>query len=269
MPAVLARRSRAESTARTVPLPGRPIPRASVMQFIELAVYMPEQDPQPGQAQSSSSLRCFERHLPRLDGAHALEDGDEIDRLAAELSGEHGPAADEDGGDVEPQGRHEHARDDLVAVGDEDEGVEGVGHGHDLDGVGDELAARQGVLHALVAHGDAVADADGGKLHGRAAGHADARLHMLGDGAQVDVPGDDLVVGVDDPDQGTCDLLVGVAHGLEEGPVGRPLNAFFHQVASHVSLPLSVLVRDCSTMSKGGRTIFFPPCVHEQRKRGR
>ena len=91
-----------------------------------------------------------------------------------------------------------------------------------------------------VPHGDPVANADGGELHGGAAGHADARLHMLGDGAQVDVPRDDLVVGVDDPDQGACDLLVGVTHGLEERPVGRPLHAFFHQVASHVSLPLDV-----------------------------
>src|SRR5690606_23642386 len=41
--------------ARTVPLPGSASPIASVRQFIELAVNMPEQDPQVGQALSSIS----------------------------------------------------------------------------------------------------------------------------------------------------------------------------------------------------------------------
>ena len=41
--------------ARTEPLPGRASPIASVRQFIELAVNMPEQEPQVGQADSSMS----------------------------------------------------------------------------------------------------------------------------------------------------------------------------------------------------------------------
>jgi len=60
MPACLARRCRAASTAGIVPCPGSPSPSASVTQFIELAVYMPEQDPQPGQAQSSSCCNWAE-----------------------------------------------------------------------------------------------------------------------------------------------------------------------------------------------------------------
>ena len=36
------------------------------MQFIVLAVYMPEQEPQPGQAQSSSSLSCRPVIFPDL-----------------------------------------------------------------------------------------------------------------------------------------------------------------------------------------------------------
>ena len=50
IPACLARRSRADHTAGMVPLPRRPIPMASVRQFMELAVYMPEQEPQVGHA---------------------------------------------------------------------------------------------------------------------------------------------------------------------------------------------------------------------------
>jgi len=55
MPACLASLMRSANTAGMVPLPGRPRPRASVRQFMELAVNMPEQEPAPGQAQPSSS----------------------------------------------------------------------------------------------------------------------------------------------------------------------------------------------------------------------
>ena len=45
-------------------------------------------------------------------------------RAVGELARLHGPARDEDGGHVDPQRPHEHARHDLVAVGDADHGVE-------------------------------------------------------------------------------------------------------------------------------------------------
>ena len=61
MPACFARRSRSEYTAGIVPFPCRPMPRASVRQFMEFAVYIPEQEPQVGQtfcsySRTSSSL---------------------------------------------------------------------------------------------------------------------------------------------------------------------------------------------------------------------
>ena len=52
-PASFARRIRAEYTAGIVPFPGSPIPIASVRQFMEFAVYIPEQEPQVGQTFSS------------------------------------------------------------------------------------------------------------------------------------------------------------------------------------------------------------------------
>src|SRR5690606_38890969 len=48
---------RAAWVARVEPLPGRARPSASVRQFIELAVNMPEQEPQVGQALRSTSVR--------------------------------------------------------------------------------------------------------------------------------------------------------------------------------------------------------------------
>ncbi len=53
MPARLASRMRADIGAGMVPLPGSAMPMASARQFIELAVYMPEQEPHDGQAFSS------------------------------------------------------------------------------------------------------------------------------------------------------------------------------------------------------------------------
>ena len=63
-PASFARRMRPACTAGTVPLPGRARPSTSIMQFIVLAVNMPEQEPQPGQALSSISWRAASSILP-------------------------------------------------------------------------------------------------------------------------------------------------------------------------------------------------------------
>jgi hypothetical protein len=52
-PAASNRRLRSAWVASVEPLPGRLRPKASVRQFIELAVNMPEQEPQVGQAASS------------------------------------------------------------------------------------------------------------------------------------------------------------------------------------------------------------------------
>ena len=58
-PASLNRRSRSAWVATTVPLPGSDRPRASVRQFMELAVNMPEQEPQVGQAERSMASTSF------------------------------------------------------------------------------------------------------------------------------------------------------------------------------------------------------------------
>ena len=50
IPAFFASWIRAEYTAGIVPLPGNAIPSTSHRQFMELAVNIPEQEPQPGQA---------------------------------------------------------------------------------------------------------------------------------------------------------------------------------------------------------------------------
>ena len=56
IPACFASLIRSEYTAGIVPFPRRPIPSASVRQFMELAVYIPEQEPQVGQTLFSNSV---------------------------------------------------------------------------------------------------------------------------------------------------------------------------------------------------------------------
>ena len=55
MPALLNSARRASDVASVEPLPGSASPIASVRQFIELAVNMPEHEPQVGQAERSIS----------------------------------------------------------------------------------------------------------------------------------------------------------------------------------------------------------------------
>ncbi len=80
----------------------------------------------------------------------------------------------------------------------------------------DEFPGGQGIFHALVVHGQAVADADDPELQGRAPGQAHPGGGRLGNLIQVDVAGDEFVEGIGDADEGTVDLPVRQAHGLKK-----------------------------------------------------
>jgi hypothetical protein len=86
-----------------VPLPGSDRPSASVRQFIELAVNMPEQEPQVGQAERSTSATSASDRL--VGGHHHRVDQVELlmrDRLASlGLAGLHRPAGHEHHRNVE------------------------------------------------------------------------------------------------------------------------------------------------------------------------
>src|SRR5690606_34733578 len=101
------------------------------------------------------------------------------------LAGFHGAAGDEDHGDVQAQGGHQHAGGDLVAVGDADDGVGAVGVDHVLHRVGYDLPRGQGVEHAVMAHGDTVVHGDGVEFLGHAAGLLDLARHQLTQVLQV------------------------------------------------------------------------------------
>ena len=168
---------------------------------------MPEHDPQVGQAERSTSVSpasstCgdadAEIAVMRSVGACATPSDD--DRLA----GLHRAAGDEDRRDVEPHGGVEHARGDLVAVGDAHQRVGRVAVDHVLDGVRDHLAGGQRVEHPAVAHRDAVVHGDRVELPRHPARLADRAGDEVAQVLEVHVTGHELGVGVRDRDDRAC-----------------------------------------------------------------
>ena len=76
-------------------------------------------------------------------------------------------------------------------------------------------------------HGDAVAHADGVDLQRRTAGHANARLHGVGDLLEVEVPWDNFVLRGDHGDERPLKLLVGKAICLSRLRCGARASPFF------------------------------------------
>ena len=156
----------------------------------------------------------------------------ERDLLAVVVAGEHRAARDDDGRDVEARRGHQHAGHDLVAVRNEHEAVELVRLRQRLDAVRDQLAAGQRVLHADVAHRDAVAHADGRHHDRGAARDAHARLGGVRDLVEVDMARDDLTVCGDNADDRLFHLLFGQTAGAQQRTVGHALCARGDVIAS-------------------------------------
>ena len=150
-----------------------------------------------------------------------------------EPAGQHGPAGNKNGGHVDAGGGHQQARHVFVAVGDHDQTVELVGHGHGLGGIGNQVAGDQGVFHAHVPHGNTVAHGDGGKLHRRAPGGTNAGLDGFGNFVEVHVAGNDLVVGAHHADQRALQFFFSVAQCIEQRAIWCGRDAFFDYVTAH------------------------------------
>ena len=204
---------------------------------MELAVNMPAQEPQPGQACSLQLAELLLRHPPGADGADALEDVDQVDGPAVgQLSGLHRAAADEDRRDVEAHAPPSACPGTILSqLGMQTMRVEAVGGDHRLHAVGDELAAGEGVLHAEVPHDDAVVHGDGVELEGDAARLAYRLLDDPPDLLQVGVAGHDVGVGVGDGDERLVEVRLAADHARapEQAAVGRSLEPLLYLVGSH------------------------------------
>ena len=178
------------------------MPRASIAEDMVLAVKRPAHDPSPGQATRSSSSKLSVRHGAARVCAHGLEHVLDVDVAPLEAARHDGASVYEHGGYVQARHGHETAGHVLVASRDGHQPVEPLGHRYQLDGVGDDLAADQRGLHALRAHGDAVAHGDGAKLERGAAGVAYALLDASGQPTEVDVAGRDVAGEIGDSNEG-------------------------------------------------------------------
>ena len=146
-----------------------------------------------------------------------LEHGHDIDVALLEAAGEDGAAVDEDGGAVEARDGDHAAGHVLVAAADGNQAVEELAAHDGLDGVGDDFAGDEGILHALRAHGDAVGDGDGIKDERLAAGLGHALGGGKGELVDVDVAGGDLAPGGGDADLGFLEVAAIEADGVEHG----------------------------------------------------
>ena len=179
-------------------------------------------------------------HLARLICADRLKHGVQIHVAAAagHAAGHHRAAGNDHRGQIQAARRHQHAGNDLVAVRDEHHAVKAVGHGHRLAAVRNQFAGREGILHANVAHRNAVAHADGRELDRHAARQTDAVLDGLRDVVQVVVPRHTLRLCAHHADQRKLQLLVGQAERFPQGTMRRFLRAALDAITDcHLTVP--------------------------------
>ena len=216
-PASANRCLRSAWVATMVPLPGSARPSASIRQFIELAVNIPEQDPQVGHAERSISAE--NSSVMRGSAAAIMASTRSTERTRSPcctLPASMGPPETKIGGNVQAQRRHQHAGRNFVAIGNADQGVGAVRVRHVLDAVGDQFPRGQAVQHAAVAHGDAVIHGDGVELLGDSAGALDLSGYELSEVLQVDVAGHELGEGVGHGDDGLAEISVLHSGGAPE-----------------------------------------------------
>ena len=100
-------------------------------------------------------------------------------------------------------------------------------------GVGDDIAARQGVKHAGVTHGDAVVDGHRVELTGDAAGLLDGFGNQSADLVQVHMARQELVEGVGNGDDRLAKVLAVHAGGTVEGACAREYSSIHQFCRSH------------------------------------
>ena len=133
------------------------------------------------------------------------------------LAGLHGAAGHKDSGDVQAHSRQKHTGGDLVTVRDADQRVGTVRVDHVLDRVSNQVAGRQRVQHAVVAHRDTVINGDGVEFLGDAASLTNRAGDQLTHVLQVHVAGHELGEGVRDSNNGLAEIVIAHAGGTPQG----------------------------------------------------
>ena len=97
-------------------------------------------------------------------------------------------------------------------------------------------------MHALVAHDDTVAHADGGHHHRRTASRVDASLYRLRDLVQMDVARDNIALGGHHRNQWAGHLFLRQAQRVQQRPMGRAVRSLFDLITYHCYFHLSMYI---------------------------
>ena len=153
-----------------------------------------------------------------------LEGRDDVARLAKSLARANRPAVHHQRGTVQPGHRDHGPGHVLVAAGHRDERVVPLGAHDRFDRIGDQVARRKRVAHALGPHRDAVADPDRIEAKADQTRALHAVLDVRGKPIEVHVAGVALVPHATDADLRLLQVRIGQAGAVQHG-LGRTLAA--------------------------------------------
>ena len=154
---------------------------------------------------------------------NSFEHGHYVNGPAIKVSGENCSAINEDPGPIQARQSHHAARHILVAATDGDQAVKAFAAGNRFDGVGDDFAGHERILHAFCAHGDAIRNRDCAKYDCLAAGFVHALRDVDGELVDVHVAGRDHAPGGGDADLRFLEIFLRVACRVQHGPAGGAL----------------------------------------------
>ena len=177
--------------------------------------------------------QLFFGNLTGVEFAHRLRNGGEARFCAVYVARKHRAAADKHRRHVKARRRHQKARHILVAVRHHDERIKAVCQCHGFGGIRNEVARDERILHAGVAHCNAVAYRNRREDNRRAACHRNADLYGVHNLIDIHVARDDLVIGADDADERTFDLLLREAQSMVQRTVRRVLRTDFQRITFH------------------------------------
>ncbi len=150
------------------------------------------------------------------------------------MAGLDGAAVNKDRGNIQPRDGDHRAGHVFVAAADGQQAIHARRAANGFDGVGDDFARDQRILHSFGAHGDAVAHGDGAEdlRHGlRLAQGFHGRCGQI---VQAGIAGGDGAVAVGDADDGLIEIGVAKAHRAKHRAVGSAFDALGDYLASCV-----------------------------------
>ncbi len=167
---------------------------------------------------------------------HRFKHRDDVRVIGAGLDG---TAIDKNGRAVQPRQAHQTTRHILVATPDGYQAVKALTTRHGLDGIGNDLAGNQGILHPLGAVGDAVGDGDGVENQAFPTRTIGAVGRFSGQAVDVHIAGGQVAPGRGDTDLGFAEILVGKPGGAQHGATGGFTDPVHHGAGVSAAMVLA------------------------------